>query len=62
MHPNQHAHSFQQGRLRHHVKNTDSYQFFNLLTSTELIDKVESLLPEHRERIFPPTETLSMFL
>ena len=24
--------------------------------------KVESLLPDHRERLFPPTETLSMFM
>lgn len=40
----------------------DSYNFFNLLTSPELLDKTESLLPEHRERLFPPTETLSMFL
>ncbi|MFT6791255.1 MAG: hypothetical protein ACJA04_000455 [Cellvibrionaceae bacterium] len=28
----------------------------------DLLDKVEELLPEHRERQFPPTETLSMFL
>ncbi|VAW46461.1 hypothetical protein MNBD_GAMMA02-1321 [hydrothermal vent metagenome] len=41
---------------------TDSYDFFNLLTSPELLDKTESLLPEHRERLFPPIETLSMFL
>ena len=27
-----------------------------------LFDKVEALLPKHRERQFPPTETLSMFL
>jgi hypothetical protein len=26
------------------------------------LDEVEALLPEHRERLFPPTETLSMFL
>ncbi len=35
---------------------------FNLLTGTELLDPVQSLLPEHRERPFPPTGTLSMFL
>lgn len=28
----------------------------------ELLKRVESLLPAHRERLFPPTETLSMFL
>jgi hypothetical protein len=35
---------------------------FNLLTGPQLFDRVEALLPEHRERLFPPTETLSMFL
>jgi hypothetical protein len=35
---------------------------FNLLTGPQLFDRVEVLLPEHRERLFPPTETLSMFL
>jgi hypothetical protein len=35
---------------------------FNLLTGPQLIDRVEQLLPAHRERLFPPTETLSMFL
>jgi hypothetical protein len=35
---------------------------FNLLTGPELFDRVEALVPEHRERLFPPTETLSMFL
>lgn len=36
--------------------------FFNILANDKLFDKVEELLPEYRERIFPPTETLSMFL
>ena len=35
---------------------------FNALTSDSLLDKVEELLPKHRERLYPPTETLSMFL
>jgi hypothetical protein len=35
---------------------------FNLLTSDDLLDKVEEQLPEHRERLFPPTETLAMFI
>ena len=33
-----------------------------MLTSPELLGQIESQLPEHRERLFPPTETLSMFL
>ena len=52
----------QQQRVRRQIHNSDSYVFFNLLTGPELFDKVESLLPAHRERQFPPTETLSMFV
>ena len=52
----------QQRRVRSQVRDSDAYVFFNLLTGPELFDKVESLLPAHRERLFPPTETLSMFL
>ncbi len=52
----------QQHRFQHEVRNSDPYRFFNLLTSPQLLSTVESLLPEHRERLFPPTETLSMFL
>jgi len=52
----------QQRRVRNHAGNSDSYEFFNMLTSPELLDQVEVLLPDHRERLFPPTETLSMFL
>jgi len=40
---------------------TDSYGCFDLLTSEELYETTESLLPDHRECLFPPTETLSMF-
>jgi hypothetical protein len=52
----------QQRRVRAQVCNSDAYAFFNLLTGPEMLDKVESVLPAHRERRFPPTETLSMFL
>jgi hypothetical protein len=52
----------QQRRVRRHAANTDSDAFFNLLTGPRLLEQVEALLPEHRERLFPPTETLSMFL
>lgn len=37
-------------------------EIFNALTSDLLLDVVESLLPDHRERLFPPTETLAMFI
>ena len=52
----------QQQRIQKNAKNSDSYRFFNLLTSPELLSTVEELLPDHRERLYPPTETLSMFL
>ncbi len=41
---------------------SDSDGFFNILTNEDLFDKLEELLPKHRERTFLPTETLSMFL
>ncbi len=44
------------------LRSNDAQSFFNLLTGPDLLDEVESLLPRHRERLFPPTETLSMFL
>jgi hypothetical protein len=51
-----------QRRVQKRIENIDAYGFFNLLTGPELLDDMESLLPEHRERLFPPTETLSMFM
>ena len=62
MHATQRTCLHQQQRIRHRAANSDSYAFFNLLTGPELLEPVETLLPEHRERLFPPTETLSMFL
>ena len=61
MHPTQSSHCHQQ-RIKRYQSSSDSYRFFNLLTSTCLLNKVEALLPEHRERLYPPTETLSLFL
>lgn len=62
MHPKRSARRYQQVRVRKQASNCDAYSFFNLLTHPELLDEVEALLPAHRERLFPPTETLSMFL
>lgn len=61
MHINRSALS-QQHRLQHYASSSDAFSFFNHLTSPDLLDTLESSLPEHRERLFPPTETLSMFL
>jgi hypothetical protein len=52
----------QQHRVQHYAATIDAFSFFNQLTSPELLDTLESALPDHRERLFPPTETLSMFL
>ena len=52
----------QQRLVRRHADNSDAPTFLNLLTGAALLVKVESVLPTHRERLFPPTETLSMFL
>ena len=62
MHRSQQTRTPQQKRVQHYANDTDSYAMFNLLTGPQLLDQVEDLLPEHRERLFPPTETLSMFL
>ena len=51
-----------QRRVQKHIDNVDAYGFFNLLTAPEQLDDAESLLPEHGERLFAPTETVSMFM
>ena len=62
MHANHNVGASQQQLVRQHARDSDAYAFFNLLTSEQLLETVESLLPAHRERQFPPTETLSMFM
>ncbi len=37
-------------------------ELFNELTSEQMLETTEALLPEHRERLYPPTVTLSMFM
>lgn len=49
-------------RIEKQVELSGSHRFFNLLTGPELLEVVEENLPEHRERHYPPTETLSMLL
>ncbi len=51
-----------QRRVRRHARASDAFRFFDLLTSPDLFEPLESMLPAHRERLFPPTETLSMFM
>jgi hypothetical protein len=37
-------------------------EFFNVLTSPEMLEATEQLSPQHRERLYPPTVVLSMFM
>jgi len=52
----------QQRHLAKYVQKVDANHFFNLLTSPQLLEIVEALLPEYRERKYPPTACLAMFL
>ena len=59
------ARSRRQQRARRIERRTGSVQaveLFNVLTSAELIETTEALMPAHRERLYPPTVTLSMFM
>ena len=49
-------------RVVAYAGNSGVCDFYNLLTGPQLLDRVEALLPKHRDRTFPPTETLAMFL
>ena len=60
MHPNQSATTRQ--RVLDHAGSIDAGGFFNLLTAPQLLERVAALVPEHRERAFPPTKTLAMFM
>ncbi len=52
----------QQDRVQRYTAAGDAFFFFNRLTAPDLFDALEGSLPAHRERLFPPTETLSMFM
>ena len=49
-------------RVERGAGKTQAVDFFNLLTGPELFEATESYLPEHRERLYPPTVALSMFM
>jgi hypothetical protein len=51
-----------QDRIGRQIRQAGAVDFFNLLTSAELLEMTEEHLPEHRERLYPPTVTLSMFM
>ena len=54
--------ALQQSQIQKYSKESAPHTFFNLLTNDRLLAVVEDLQPEYRERSFPPTETLSLFL
>jgi hypothetical protein len=62
MHPSQPHAVGQQQRVRRIAGQADAVSLFNLLTGPQLLESVEELLPDHRERLYPPTETLAMFV
>jgi len=49
-------------RIGRRARATEAVEFFNVLTSPALLETTESVLPEHRERLYPPTVALSMFM
>jgi len=49
-------------RIEGRAGSTEAVEFFNVLTSPELLEVAEALMPAHRERLYPPTVTLSMFM
>ena len=51
-----------QTRIGRQAKATQAVEFFNVLTSPQLLETTEALLPEHRERLYPPSVALSMFM
>lgn len=62
MHPKHSPRAQQRRHVRHHIHRSHAETFFHLLTRPELLGEVEALMPPHRKRLFPPSETLSMFL
>ncbi len=51
----------QQQRIHQHAKNSNAPAFLKLLADPQL-QRVEPVMPRHRQRLFTPAETLSMFL
>lgn len=62
MNPNCRSSRPQRHRIRQRSRAIHSYDFFNVLTDPDLLDVVDQQLPAHRERLFPPTTTLSLFM
>ena len=52
----------QRDRIQRSVRQHRTVDFFNVLTGPQLLDLTEAHLPEHRERLYPPTVALSTFI
>jgi hypothetical protein len=48
--------------IRRRAEQVESMDIFNLITGPDLLERLEALLPQCRERTFTPTVTLAMFL
>lgn len=48
--------------VQRRARSTQAVEYFNILTSQRLLQTTEAHLPGHRERLYPPTVTLSMFM
>lgn len=48
--------------IRRQAHRAGAVDFFNVLTGPELLEVTEAHLPEHRERLYPPSVTLAMFM
>ena len=55
-------HLTQQTRIKIHAKKITTTDFLELLSNDELRSIVEDNIPEYREQIYTPMQTLSMFL
>jgi len=55
MYPSERPAARQRQGGRHYAGNADWFAMFNLLTGPQLFEWLEELVPEHRERLFPPT-------
>lgn len=49
-------------RIGRRAQQIEAVDFFNALTGPQLLEVTEAHLPEHRERLYPPTVSLSMFM
>ena len=62
MHTTRGSQRNQRCRVRRHARSIRSYDFFNLLTGPDLLEFVDLQMPPHRERLYSPTDTLSLFM